>query len=154
MAKTGDNVYDLLNQIWDPAVEKAKEEIADIKAEMRKDGIKGEPQRWDYMYYQNKAKVAKFAYDEEKISEYLEINNVQQGIFYVANKLYGISFKERTQDYPVYESTAKSWDVIDKDGNAALFTGGGSDWIVKAKQEIADYFNNVLESFPNITVLA
>ena len=122
MAKTGDNVYDLLNQIWDPAVEKAKEEIADIKAEMRKDGIKGEPQRWDYMYYQNKAKVAKFAYDEEKISEYLEINNVQQGIFYVANKLYGISFKERTQDYPVYESTAKSWDVIDKDGNViAIF---------------------------------
>lgn len=43
---------------------------------------------------------------------------------------------------------------FDKDGNAALFTGGGSDWIVKAKQEIADYFTNALESFPNITVLA
>ena len=122
MAKTPEAVYDLLNQLWDPAVEKAKEEIADIKAEMKKDGIKGEPQRWDYMYYQNKAKEAKFAYDESKISEYLEINNVQQGIFYVANKLYGLTFKERTQDYPVYESTAKSWDVIDKDGNViAIF---------------------------------
>lgn len=121
MAKNEDNVYDLLNQLWDPAVEKAKEEIADIKAEMKKEGIKGEPQRWDYMYYQSKAKEAKFAYDEEKISEYLEINNVQQGIFYVANKLYGLNFKERTQDYPVYEPTAKSWDVIDKNGNVIAF---------------------------------
>lgn len=122
MAENQENVYDLLNQLWDPAVEKAKEEIADIKAEMKKDGIKGEPQRWDYMYYLSKAKEAKFAYDESKISEYLEINNVQQGIFYVANRLYGLSFNERTEDYPVYDSTAKSWDVIDKDGNViAIF---------------------------------
>lgn len=116
MAQNEENVYKLLDQVWAPAVEAAKSEIADIKAEMLKDGISGEPERWDYRYYLDKAKAAKFNIDETKISEYLEINNVQQGIFYVANKLYGLTFVERTGDYPVYEPTAKSWDVIDKDG--------------------------------------
>lgn len=122
MAENEENVYALLDEIWGPAVAKAKEEIADIKAMMKKDRVKGEPQRWDYMYYLDKAKRAKFNVDESEISEYLEINNVQQGIFYVANKLYGLSFNERTEDYPQYEPTAKSWDVIDKDGNViAIF---------------------------------
>lgn len=122
MAKKGENVYNLLDQIWAPAVNKAKEEIADIQAQMKKDGVKGRPQRWDYMYYLDKAKREKFNVDENVISEYLEINNVQQGAFYVANKLYGLNFVERTQDYPVYEKTAKSWDVVDAEGNViAIF---------------------------------
>ena len=103
-------------------MKKAGEEIADIKAMMKKDRVKGEPQPWDYMYYLDKAKKAKFDIDEALVSEYLEINQVQQGIFYVANKLYGLSFNERTEDYPQYEKTAKSWDVIDRDGNViAIF---------------------------------
>ncbi|MCQ2140367.1 MAG: M3 family metallopeptidase [Bacteroidales bacterium] len=122
MAGNAANVYALLDQIWTPAVAKAQEEIKDIKAMMKADKVKGQPQRWDYMYYLDKAKKAKFNVDEGEISEYLEINAVQQGIFYVANKLYGLSFNERTEDYPVYESTAKSWDVIDKDGHViAIF---------------------------------
>ena len=122
MAETATNVYALLDQIWAPAVKKANEEIADIKAMMKKDKVKGEPQPWDYMYYLDKAKKAKFDIDEALVSEYLEINQVQQGIFYVANKLYGLSFNERTEDYPRYEATAKSWDVIDRDGNViAIF---------------------------------
>ncbi|MCQ2141279.1 MAG: M3 family metallopeptidase [Bacteroidales bacterium] len=122
MAGNAANVYALLDQIWTPAVAKAQEEIKDIKAMMKADKVKGQPQRWDYMYYLDKAKKAKFNVDEGEISEYLEINAVQQGIFYVANKLYGLSFNERTEDYPVYESTAKSWDVIDKNGHViAIF---------------------------------
>ena len=122
MAENAANVYALLDQIWAPAVKKANEEIADIKAMMKKDRVKGEPQPWDYMYYLDKAKKAKFDIDEALVSEYLEINQVQQGIFYVANKLYGLSFNERTEDYPQYEKTAKSWDVIDRDGNViAIF---------------------------------
>lgn len=122
MAENSANVYDLLDQIWEPAVLRAQDEIADIKAMMKADKIKGEPQRWDYMYYLDKAKKAKYNIDEAEISEYLEIDAVQQGIFYVANKLYGLSFIERTEDYPVYEPTAKSWDVVDKEGNViAIF---------------------------------
>ena len=116
MAKNSKNVYDLLDQVWAPAVKAAKAEIEDIKVEMAKDGISGEPERWDYMYYLDKAMASKFNIDQAKISEYLEINNVQQGIFYAAGKLYGLTFVERTAEYPVYNKDTKSWDVLDKDG--------------------------------------
>ena len=116
MAKTPEAVYDLLNQVWEPAVKKAKEEIADIRAEIRKEGKSFEPEGWDYMYYQDKAKKAKYAVDEQEIRSYLEINNVMQGIFHVANKLYGITFKEITDSVPSYEPTAKAYEVIDRDG--------------------------------------
>ena len=116
MASTPEAVYDLLMQVWEPAVAKAKEELKDISAEIRKEGGNFEPAGWDYMYYLDKAKKAKFAVDEEEIRAYLEINNVMQGIFYVANKLYGLTFKEITADVPAYEPTAKAFEVIDRDG--------------------------------------
>lgn len=117
MAQNSENVYNLLDRIWAPAVAKAGEEIADIKTMMKKDRIKGEPQPWDFRYYQDKAKKAKYDIDEDKVSEYFSLENVQKGIFYVAKRLYGLSFVERTGEYPVYEPTAKSWDVIDAEGN-------------------------------------
>ena len=124
MAKTQENVYDLLNAVWGPAVAKAQEELADIRTEMKKDGINDEPEGWDYMYYSSKAKAAKFSIDEEKVSEYFEINNVVQGIFYVANKLYGLTFTEITDKIPTYEPTAKAWEVKDKDGQLlSIFYG-------------------------------
>lgn len=124
MAKTQENVYDLLDAVWGPAVAKANEEIADIKVEMKKDGLDCEPEGWDYMYYSSKAKAAKYAIDEEKVSEYFEINNVINGIFYVANKLYGLTFTEITDKVPTYEPTTKTWEVKDKDGQLlAIFYG-------------------------------
>ena len=107
MAKTPEAVYNLLEQIWEPAVKKAKEELNDIRAEIKKEGKNFEPAGWDYMYYLDKAKKAKFNIDDAVVSEYLEINNVYEGIFYVANKLYGITFKEITDQVPSYEPTAK-----------------------------------------------
>ena len=117
MAKKPENVYHLLDQIWKPAVEAAERELDDIRMMMRKDGIKGEPKPWDYMYYLDKAKQEKFNISEAEVSQYLEINNVIQGIFWTANKLYGLSFRERTEDYPQYHKQQQSWDVIDKKGN-------------------------------------
>ena len=116
MAKTPEAVYDLLMQVWTPAVAKAKEELDDIRAEIRKEGKNFEPAGWDYMYYLDKAKKAKYAVDEQEIKNYMEANNVMEGIFYVANKLYGITFKEITDKVPAYEPTAKAYEVIDKDG--------------------------------------
>ena len=116
MASTPEAVYNLLMQVWEPAVAKAKEEIEDIRAEIRKDGKDFEPAGWDYMYYLDRAKKAKFAVDEEEIRSYLEINNVMQGIFHVAGKLYGLTFKEITAEVPSYEPTAKAFEVIDRDG--------------------------------------
>ena len=121
MAKTSENVYGLLDQIWEPAVKKAQEELNDIRAEIRKEGKNFEPEGWDYMYYMDKAKKAKFAIDDNEIRPYLEVYSVQQGIFYVANKLYGLTFTERT-DMPKYNDSTKSFEVRDKDGSLlALF---------------------------------
>ncbi len=117
MAKESRAVYNLLNAVWTPAVAKAKEEIADIRAEIAREGGSFEPEGWDFMYYQNKAKQAKYAFNEAELSEYFEINNVLQGVFGVATRLYGITFKERTGEYPVYEPSAKAWDVYDRDGS-------------------------------------
>ena len=122
MAKTPEAVYNLLDQVWGPAVEKAKEELNDIRKEIRKEGKNFEPEGWDYMYYLDKAKKAKYAVDEQEIRSYMEIGNVMQGIFHVAGKLYGLTFKEITADVPSYEPTAKAYEVIDKDGKTlAIF---------------------------------
>ncbi len=122
MAKTPEAVYALLDQVWTPAVKKAKEEIEDIRQEIRKEGKSFEPAGWDYMYYLDKAKKAKYAVDEQQVREYLEINNVMQGVFYVANKLYGLTFKEITSEVPSYEPTAKAYEVIDRDSTTlAIF---------------------------------
>ena len=91
MAKTPEAVYNLLDQVWGPAVKKAKEELNDIRAEIRKEGHSFEPAGWDYMYYLDKAKQAKYAVDEQEIRAYLEIGNVMQGIFHVAGQLYGLT---------------------------------------------------------------
>lgn len=121
MAKNSQNVYNLLNSVLTPAIAKSQEELNDIREEIKRDGGNFEPEGWDYRYYLNKAKQRKFAVDEEQIRPYLEINNVREGIFYVANKLYGLTFKER-KDLPVYEPTAQSFEVIDKDGKTlAIF---------------------------------
>ncbi len=122
MAKKSENVYNLLDQIWKRAVVKAKEELNDIRAEIRKEGKSFEPAGWDYRYYLDKAKRAKFAVDEQEISAYFEINNVMQGIFYVANKLYGVTFKEITDQVPSYHPEVKVYEVIDRDGSTlAIF---------------------------------
>lgn len=115
MAKTPEAVYNLLDQIWTPAVKKANEELADIREQMKKDGLNCEPEGWDYRYYCEKARKAKFNFDEKEASEYFEIGNVLKGIFYVANKLYGLTFKEVTSEVPSYEKTAQAWEVYDKD---------------------------------------
>ncbi|MDO4214295.1 MAG: M3 family metallopeptidase [Bacteroidales bacterium] len=116
MAQVPQNVYNLLMSIWTPAVKKANEEIADIKAEIKKDGFDFEPEGWDYMYYSSRAKQAKYDIDEEQVAEYFETSAVQQGAFYVANKLYGLTFEEKTAEYPKYNATTTAWDVKDKDG--------------------------------------
>ena len=122
MAKSPEAVYELLEAVWKPAVKKAQEELADIRAEIRKEGHSFEPAGWDYMYYLDKAKQAKFAVDEQELRAYLEIGNVMQGIFHVAGKLYGLTFKEITTEVPSYEPTAKAYEVIDRDGTTlAIF---------------------------------
>ena len=162
MAKNAENVYNLLNQVWEPAVKKAKEEIADIRAEIKKEGNNFEPEGWDYMYYLDKAKQTKFALDENELRPYLEESHVLQGIFYVANKLYGLTFKERT-DLPKYDPTVKTYEVYDKDGSLlAIFYGdyyprtgkGAGAWCSSFRSTYYENGQRVIPQVVNVASLA
>ena len=115
MAKNSENVYKLLDEVWTPALNKAKEELADIQAEIKKEGQSFEAEGWDWRYYFEKAKKAKFDLDENQIRPYLPLNQVREGAFYVANKLYGITFTE-LKDIPLPHPDALAFECKDKDG--------------------------------------
>ena len=115
MAKNEKNVYDLLDQVWPSALAKAKEELKDINAEIKKEGRTFKAEAWDWYYYFGKAKKAKFNLDENEMRPYFELSHVRNGIFYTANKLYGISFTE-IKDIPKPDPDAFAFECKDKDG--------------------------------------
>ncbi len=120
-AKTPKAVNDMLGKLAPRAVANAKREAADLqkvidaeqKAKHEK-SFKLEP--WDWAFYSEKVRQKKYAFDESQIKPYLEMKNVlENGVFYAAGQLYGITFKQRT-DLPVYEPDVMVYDVFDKDG--------------------------------------
>lgn len=115
MSKKSEKVYELLDQIWTPALAKAQEELADIRAEIKKEGGNFEPEGWDWRYYFERAKKAKFNLDESEVRPYLELNNVRQGMFHVANKLYGITFAP-LNNLPLPHPEAQAFECKDADG--------------------------------------
>lgn len=117
MAKTPDNVYNLLNSLRDAYIPAQKAEFAELTDYASKlEGKKMEIKPWDYSYYSNKLKNAKYAYDEEKLRPYFELNNVIDGVFGLATRLYGVTFK-KNPDIPVYHPDVTAFDVIDRDGS-------------------------------------
>lgn len=115
MAKTPENVYNLLDQLWKPALEKAKAEEADIKKMMSADGIKDEVQPYDWRYYTEKIRKERYRLDEQEIKPYFSLENVRNGIFEVTKNLYGLQFKE-LKDVPNYHEDVTVWEVLEKDG--------------------------------------
>lgn len=115
MAKTPDKVYQLLDQLWTPTLAKAREELADINEEIKKEGGTFEAEGWDWRYYFEKAKKAKFDLDENQVRPYLKLDNVRDGAFHVANKLYGITFTP-IQNIPLPHPDAQAFECKDKDG--------------------------------------
>ena len=116
MSKNSTAVYDLLNKIWTPAINKANEELKDINAEIAKDGKTFTAEGWDWRYYADRAKKAKFNLDENELRPYLKLENVRDGMFWVANKLYGISFTA-INDIPLPHPEAQAFECKDKDGS-------------------------------------
>lgn len=115
MAKTPENVFKLMDQVWKPAMAEAKREATEFQKMIDKTGGKFKLQPWDWWYYAEKVKKAKYDLDESEIRPYFELENVRQGAFMVANKLYGITFTPRT-DLPVYQKDVKAYEVKDADG--------------------------------------
>ena len=115
MAKKPENVYALLDQLWRPAKERSRREVADMQAiiDREKGGFQLQP--WDWWYYAEKVKREKYALDEEALRPYFKLENVRSGVFSVAQKLWGITFTER-KDIPVYHPDVRAFEVKEADG--------------------------------------
>lgn len=117
MSKTADAVYALLDELWTPSIKMAKEELVDIQNEIKKEGNSFEAEGWDWRYYFEKAKISKFNLDENEVRPYLKLENVRDGAFYVANKLYGITFTP-IGSIPLPHPDAEAFECKDKDGTS------------------------------------
>lgn len=115
MAKNPANVYKLLNQLWTPALKMAKNEEKTMQSLIAKEGKTFKLEAWDWRYYAEKVKKEKYDLDEEEIRPYLKLDNVRDGAFAVANKLYGITLTERF-DIPTYHPDVKVFEVKEADG--------------------------------------
>ena len=117
MAKTPEAVATFFSQLVPASTAKAKAEAKDIQAviDQQKGGFKLAP--WDWNFYSEQVRKAKYDLDENEIKPYFELDTVlEKGVFYAANQLYGITFKER-KDLPVYQKDVRVFDVMDKDGS-------------------------------------
>ena len=123
MAANVQNVYNLLDQLveaYKPTALKEKEELRDMARQAMGADFVLEP--WDAPFYSHKLQLEKYNVDSEMVRPYLELNNVIKGVFGLATRLYGITFKEN-EDIPVYHPDVKAYEVFDKDGSylAVLF---------------------------------
>jgi len=115
MAATPKAVYNLLDEVWEPALERAKEELAEMERMFKNDyteeGYKFES--WDWWYYAERVRQQKYALNEDVIRSYFSLDNTRQGIFNLANRLFGITFRPVT--VPVYHNEVSAFEVLDKD---------------------------------------
>lgn len=116
MAKTPANAMKLLNEVWTYAIAQAKVESTDLQALAKKEGQDIKLESWDWWYYAEKLRKEKYALDEDELKPYFKADNVRDGVFAVANKLYGINFKELS-GIPVYQEDVKVFEVTDADGS-------------------------------------
>ncbi len=114
MAQNADNVFNLLNNIWEAALPKAKQEAYDLQKMVQKEGQSFDLAPWDWFYYTEKLRKERFNLDESALKPYFAIDNVLNGAFMVANNLWGISF-EPLNDMPVYHPDVRAFEVKDKD---------------------------------------
>ena len=115
MAKTPAGVYGLLNQLWTPTRAMAIKEAAAQQELIRREGGSFTLEPWDWWYYTEKVRKARFDLDEQAMRPYFKLENVRDGAFYVANRLYGITFTPRP-DLPVYHPEVQAFEVKDADG--------------------------------------
>ncbi|MBO7580123.1 MAG: M3 family metallopeptidase [Bacteroidaceae bacterium] len=118
MAEKNENVYQLLNQLIDAYLPSAKKEVEEVEKvwDVNDNDDKGGFMPWDFAYYANKLKEERFNINSEMLRPYFELSNVKKGVFGLATKLYGITFRPNTEA-PVYHPDVEVFDVLDKDGS-------------------------------------
>ena len=123
MAKTPKAVYGLLNQLWAPALKRAKNELKEMQILANEEGNNFKLASWDWWYYAEKVRRDKYDIDEEEVKDYFTLENTIDGIFKTANKLFGLTFEEKF-NIDLYHPDARVWEVKDKDGShVGLYIG-------------------------------
>lgn len=117
MAKTPEAAMELLEAVWKPAIARVQEEVADMQALANKEraGITIAP--WDYRYYQEKVRKARYDLDQNEVKPYLQLDKLREGMFWVAGELFGFAFSP-VEGVPVYHPDVKVWEVKDKSSGA------------------------------------
>jgi len=114
-AKNPENVYQLLNKIWPAGLAQAKQELADMQVMVDSEGGNYKVEGWDWRYLSEKIRKARYDLDEEQTKPYFSLEDTLKGVFYTVNKLFGMTFKERT-DLPVYHDDVRVFEVYYKNG--------------------------------------
>ena len=152
MAKNHQTVDAFLASVWAPSLEAAKREAAELQKLMDEEKMAQDPhtddqillQPWDWWYYAEKLRKAKYALDEEELKPYFELNNVRKGAFGVATKLFGLQF-EPLKDMPVYNPEVEVFKVTDADG--ALVGILYTDYFPRAGKRPGAWMNNILPQY-------
>lgn len=145
MAKTVNAAEDLLLQIWWPAIKKVDEEVADMQKYADAHGANFKLAPWDYYYYAAKVKAERYSFSDDDVRPYFELNSVvKNGLFYIANKLYGLTFTEM-KDAPKYNPEVTVYDVKDAQGkHVAVFM---TDYFPRATKAQGAWMNEMLTEY-------
>lgn len=143
MAKTPEAALDFMDKLVPASTAKAKKEAADLQAMINKEKGGFELQSWDWNFYAEKLRTARYDLDESQVKPYFELFNVlENGVFYAANQLYGLTFKRRT-DLPVYNDDMRVYTVYDKDSTElALFY---CDYFKRDNKSGGAWMSNIVE---------
>ena len=123
MAGTPDAALSLMEEVWWPARNRALEEAADIEARIANAGLEHELQPWDWRYYTQQVRAERYDLDDSEVKAYLQLDNMIDAMFYVAERLFDVRFVERT-DIPTYHPDVRVWAMQDPEGEiAGIFYG-------------------------------
>jgi peptidyl-dipeptidase Dcp len=114
MARTPEAAVELLEAVWTPAVARVREEVADMQAVARAEGANITVEPWDYRYYAEKVRQQRYDLDQDEVSQYLQLDRLVDGMFWVGGELFGLGFAPVT-DVPVYHPDVRVWEVTDRD---------------------------------------
>jgi len=121
MAKTPERATQLMEAVWKPAVKRVAEEVADMQAVADKEGARIKIEPWDYRYYAEKVRKAKYDVDDNEVMPYLQLEKLREAMFWVAGELLDLHFTQVT-DVPVYHPDVRVWEVKDGSGkHVSLF---------------------------------
>ncbi len=143
MAKTPEAAYNLLMTIWNAALPKAKAEAAELQKMMDAEGRGEKLEAWDWWYYTEKLREAKYALSESELRPYFSLENVRKGAFMVSEKLFGMKFQP-IGGLDVYHSEVETFEVLDGDGShLALFY---TDYFPRATKRAGAWMNNIVDA--------